>query len=71
MINVKINNDKIFILGWSNPFRGDSRIFLMGWHRGGKIQSGGAHGISHVPQHKWDDIKWALHKRLDNSSLFL
>ncbi len=29
-------------------------FFLMGWQRGGKIQSGGAHGKSHVPQHKWD-----------------
>ncbi len=27
----------------------------------------GGHGKSHVPQHKWDDIKRAL----DNSSLFL
>ncbi len=51
--------------------RGDSRIFLMGLHRGAKIQSGGAHGKSHVPQHKWDDIKRALHKCLDNSPLFL
>ncbi len=38
---------------------------------GAKIQSGGAHGKSHVPQHKWDDMKRELHKCLDNSSLFL
>ncbi len=45
-------------------------FFLMGWHMGGKIQSGWAHRKSYVPQHKWDDIKRALQKCLYNSSLF-
>ncbi len=32
-------------------------FFLMGLHRGGKDPVRGAHGKSHVPQHKWDDLK--------------
>ncbi len=45
------------------------RFYDLRFSRGGG-GGGGAHRKSNVPQHKWDDIKRALHKYLDNSSLF-
>ncbi len=44
-----------------HPDRGDSRIYFIWWHGWGQDPVRGGHGKSHVPQHKWDDIKRALH----------